>query len=514
MTSSKKTDLFRSSKHNTSIQGFLHHAETREDNIVYVEDIVGHVLDGYSENKLIHDNPKFNGCDWKKHARACTSSSSYKAGREGWTSPILIGVMDGHLGTLASAFVANTVPYELVALPEFQRGDYEQALTKLFAQLQQSLIASPSYNVEGSIPYASGTTASFALVTKEWTYFASLGDSPIIACDQKSAFQLIKSHNKNNQDCIRRILASGIPLADSAEALPAPMSSALKGGRRELALPAVDAIGAGLSIFGSLGDVWSDPRVYNLFVRTMQRFAKDVRSSYGARDSDRKSHHRTLERYSSEGVLPNKFIEYFSKCYENGDFKRDGINDEFICQVIGVPNAMQYEFYKFLLHRVCFPDPGPTGPTGPAAIVASMQILSDPIIREPIVKTMKNSHLKGFMITSDGMIAPQSESVRLPEMERLFDQRSGFDRCFTEFCNLTGVCDTDDRSGFLCWFGSIAPIIPLREREAKDDRDHRPSRRDSERGTHGSKHSSERSHKDREKHKTRSKTPPKKNRRH
>src|SRR4051794_1189096 len=79
----------------------------------------------------------------------------------------------GHNGKFAAQFVAATIAFELVMLPEFRDGDYSTATI-------QRLIDCPQYTVEKGQWLVSGACASVALITTNITYFASLGNSPVV----------------------------------------------------------------------------------------------------------------------------------------------------------------------------------------------------------------------------------------------------------------------------------------------------------------------------------------------
>ena len=110
----------------------------------------------------------------------------------------LFAVFDGHCGAIASSFLQHRFPYELAGTPEFHSGNYSQALTVAFQRVHAALLECKSYAPEApSNDFSSGCTASVALVTPTTTYFAMVGDSPIMVWRQKDSHPdlLFKEHD-------------------------------------------------------------------------------------------------------------------------------------------------------------------------------------------------------------------------------------------------------------------------------------------------------------------------------
>ena len=79
---------------------------------------------------------------------------------------------------------------------------------------------------------------------------------------------------------------------------------------------------------------------------------------------------------------------------------------------------------------------------------------NDPLTRTPLVKAVRNSHIFGFAIVSDGVAKPNLPYTKEPLIESLlFNERKTFSECFKAAAILACPPKTDDRSGFLCWFG-------------------------------------------------------------
>ncbi|TPX36740.1 hypothetical protein SmJEL517_g01283 [Synchytrium microbalum] len=172
-------------------------APSREDRVVVIEDYESFVRDGYAA----YDTRKFG--DVKPGP---PPSSSFKTpeitGSHPEQTPVenfkLFAVFDGHCGAIASTFMQYRFPYELAGTTEFHNGDYKQALTVAFQRAHAALLECKSYAPEApSNDFSSGCTASVVLVTPTVTYFAMVGDSPIMIWkqNQPNPELLFKEHD-------------------------------------------------------------------------------------------------------------------------------------------------------------------------------------------------------------------------------------------------------------------------------------------------------------------------------
>jgi hypothetical protein len=470
----------------------------------------------------------------KKHDSKHSKEDKYHGQCNG-DSNILLGVFDGHNGSMASVYLSQVAVYELFMLPEYQEGKYEKALNKLFLNLHTSLLECPEYKFSSSSHYASGSTASIALITDKWTYFASVGDSPILVASSgpstssgssataSQTYHLGSCHNYLNLECIRNIYNSGINTTitkidkntGQRQQVNYNFSPDLfnnnstminsSGEEEEGGVPKSLRIGDGLSVFGGIGDAMYDAEmVYNPLLNAMKSFCKLKHEQ-----SDRSR--RKLENYIETGKLCSKFRHYFTqKCTS---YKRD-----FICRVINIEKSIlptDSSFLGKLLLRVALStidnkdENKNENENGASEVEKPNYLKNDPIIREPFIKAVKNSHCSGFAIFSGGVIEPKLAYTEEPIVDKLIfplpsggrhkeekgekgEKGNSFENSFN-FCStlvfpsmklqkFSSTNVNDDRSGFLCWFNdrnhdeSTVSSSTKSRRKVKDDGDKKSSK--------------------------------------
>lgn len=402
-----KSDKFTSGLHKTSVQGFIQHSSKKEDNIVYIQNVSTYVAENYKNNKFILENPKF-------------STYNFKHGNENKDHNIFFGIFDGHDGKFASEFASETAVYELFSSPEYQAGNYKEALEKLFLSIHNSLLQSKHYKVdtgnESPNGIASGTCASVVLITKEWTFFASVGNSAIVVNDEKSLFHLGACHTQANEKCMKRVIKSCIPILRIHKDVTAEADDDVK--------ETYVSIGNDLKILGSIGDSLYHVEIYNNMVQAMNDFCNDAKRN------------GKLEKYIEKNIIVDRFQSHLTGSLQD-KYQILKTNVNFLCK--------NNRFYRDLLHSYTC-----------AENSKIKKVATDPITRRGYVQSIKNSHLKGFAIFSSGVIDAKLPYSKESLIEALiFNEKRGFDSCFSECCSLSQVSiksEEEDRSGFLCWF--------------------------------------------------------------
>jgi hypothetical protein len=406
---SKHSEKFKSRLHKTTIRGWINQKTSHEDNIIYIQDMSTFVAENYKKNKFIIANTKFKDFDF-------TASPGPGPGAGAGARNIFLGVFDGHGGKIASEFSSETAVYELFAMPEYQQGHYEKALKKLFINIHNSLLNSPYYKCENNLPFGSGSTASVALITPEWTFFASVGNTTILVCNvKKVVYHLGACHNRLNDDCVKNITESGIPVIRE--------SSESRDSRHE---ETCISIGGGLTFYGGIGDSLYDPTVFNAMISLMKKFYKENK----------------IKKYMLEDSLVEKFASYVKS---SSTMTSSTTTLNFQCRP-------KFKFYSSIL-KACESD-----------ITAPNLLKKDPIIRRPFVKSIRNRHLAAFAIVSNAVIESKMPYSKEPIIESLiFNETRGFDEGFKECSSLSQPPHSDDRSGFLCWFDSPVAPAPVRQ---------------------------------------------------
>jgi len=194
----------------------------------------------------------------------------------------LFGVFDGHLGKIAAEYVTLRLPYELVASEDFAAGFYEKALKTAYLAVHKALLQSPKYAPEGpQYDFTSGTTASVALVTPKYTYFASLGDSPIVVLkSDPDGFEKPQAlFTGYREEDVQRLQDSDIFLVSNYN----PHSV---GTDREKAFQAMTVKReyrhgfSDIKVLGSIGDSIYEPEPFNAFVSSLNSFNKEKAGTF------------------------------------------------------------------------------------------------------------------------------------------------------------------------------------------------------------------------------------------
>lgn len=355
-----------------------------------------------------------------------------KAGKNNDTN-MLLCLVKGHNGVIAADYANTLFPYELYSTKEYQNKEYEAALHKTFVKLHKELLNSDSYVLEEGQPQASGASLSVVLVTPEITYFASLGDSPILACqhnDNKEVQEFygdviknkrIKSsvsklmanssqnllvthqggfHNQHNIECKFTLSESKVP---SFKQKTEDGSYCLK-------------IGGGIKAFGSIGDGLYDFGVFNDLLTEVQEFKI-------ANENE-----NLLKIYKTEKVMLNAFATYLDTT--------KGPRNSYISSIINFEDTVNNKFLiDLLLHGRISP------------------ITKDPIIRIPTIQHILNDDLQGVLLTTKNMIESQSLNMIEPLIDNLaFNLNKGFEDCFSECINLKNGLGDKPTGGILCWY--------------------------------------------------------------
>ncbi|KAI9207898.1 uncharacterized protein BJ171DRAFT_257015 [Polychytrium aggregatum] len=122
-------------------------------------------------------------------------------------------VFDGHCGKTASSFLQYRFPFELCGNESFKKGDYQRALIETYHSVHRELLLCDKYEPEPpSNDFASGATASVVLFTPTYTYFAMLGDSPILTWKRHEDRPdiLFKEHDAENPQIHDYLIRSNI----------------------------------------------------------------------------------------------------------------------------------------------------------------------------------------------------------------------------------------------------------------------------------------------------------------
>lgn len=407
---SRISKKFTNSDSRTIIQGWHHNNVKGEDNFIYVSDIDDFVSKNHNDNVHVAAIDKLAKINYKKpsgHVKISSGAIEEKKSSRAHHGNSFIGVFDGHDGKNASIIASSIAVYELFALPEYHEQKYEEALKKLFINIHESILnINPKlYFIEEGQPYSSGTTASVVLITPRVTYFASIGNSPIIISladgPERGAVHAGACHNNLNDKCLQRVSESGIPILKPR--------SETKGASSLI-------IGDELSVFGGVGSPLYEPDIFNRMIRHMKKFKREKESK--------------ISRYIESKCLAQKF----------GDYLRT--KDSSLLQFLNFPSSapkVNTTFYENLLK----------------SNINELELKTSPITKKPYINGIKNELLFGFLIASDGVIEPKMPGSSEPLLQSLiFDKDMGFDKCFKECSSLTlpSTSNEDDRTGFLCWF--------------------------------------------------------------
>src|SRR5665647_3057882 len=351
----------KSDLHGTTIQPWIRQRGDRQDNYNSIHDLNDYLRKNHKSNKFLGQIPKFKSINFDDEKLKSNDDNI-----------LFLGVFDGHNGSFASQFVCQVLPYELFISPLYQAKQYRQALIEAFHNTQESLMNCLSYGYEGKFHHASGTTASISLVTPTKTYFASVGDSPIVVCMKENQLQHIGAcHTRHNNECMKNIIESNIPVFVTEHS------------ETENYL----TTGGNLQLLGSLGDILYDEQLFNALIDLSRQFrvAKSSR----------------LSQYKSVGNMTAKFGEFVEQC--------------------------RHPLAKLILRCINF--------KLELSLIVDLiesarlaKITKDPIIRTPVITSIVNSEVNGFMLATNGVIPCNLKGVLEPSLHLLlFNRKSGFD---------------------------------------------------------------------------------------
>jgi len=410
---------------------------SREDRILVIDDLLEYVRSNYPKYKtsLFGDSkPPFPEAVIKGLVN--DESSSYK----------LYGVFDGHCGSIASSFLKQRFPFELCATPDFKAGNYKEALIKTYTNLHKELLSCSKYSPElFDCLFCSGSTASVALVTPTFTYFAFLGDSPIISWRNKSAgpdfpfsehsIENFKLHDKiiesnvffsvylEDENEPYQILAAGDKTRieildrmkkdyDKPRALPYskcqyPMDALIE--KEDLRVKSKiypDDIRVGfskLNVLGSIGDSIYDPKIFNALIDEIEHYRKERVKTY---DSLMKSlvskkpianNLADVRKFKFEFEKPNMTVEEL-KTISPTTYTYESIRS-FIVK--------QDRWQKLLKKHIRLPESFDTSSLLCSALMnfrPQHKLKASGLKRQPDVLAVLNCDLKLFVLASDGVI--------------------------------------------------------------------------------------------------------------
>ena len=206
-------------------------------------------------------------------------------------------VFDGHCGAFASTYLSINFPLHLYNAPSFALGDLEAALKEAYASIHVDLLMDPEYYPESpSNDFSSGSTASSVLVTPTKTYFALLGDSPILVWKRhkEGPEMVFKEMDIDNPELHHYMATSGIFLVGIKEgagkkhtysiltqekvkrkAMKSNMYSHDFASRKRGGEHKFDDLRVGMSalnVWGTLGDSIYDVQVYNTLLKELDTY--------------------------------------------------------------------------------------------------------------------------------------------------------------------------------------------------------------------------------------------------
>jgi serine/threonine protein phosphatase PrpC len=358
----------------------------------------------------------------------------------------LYGVFDGHCGNIASSFLKQRFPFELCALPDFKAGNYKEALIKTYTNLHKELLSCSKYTPElFDCLFCSGSTASVALVTPIFTYFAFLGDSPIIVWKNKSSgpdfpfsehsIENYKLHDKiiesnvffsvylEDENEPYQILAAGdktrIEILDRMKkgyekprALPFnkcqyPMDALIE--REDLRVSSKiypDDIRVGfakLNVLGSIGDSIYDPKIFNALIDEVEHYRKERVKVYDA----------LMKNLISKRPIENAISETRRFKFE---FERSNITIEELKAISPLTYSYdsirsfivkQDKWNKLLKKHIRLPESFDTSSLLCSALMnfrPHHKLKASGLKRQPDIVSILNCDLKLFVLASDGVI--------------------------------------------------------------------------------------------------------------
>lgn len=178
----------------------------------------------------------------------------------------LFAIFDGHGGDAYAADLAKTMlPFCLALNEKYQTGDYENALKQVVLQLHHIIKSSPLVCCR-SDQHSGGSTISIALRTKQHTFFAWAGDSPIVIYNSDGTWSMPKMHDSDNKECQERILSSNIPVMSDDDVYVS---------REKNHCGKYPRFGTGLNVFGGIGDASNDPDILVRIIELIHSYHRD-----------------------------------------------------------------------------------------------------------------------------------------------------------------------------------------------------------------------------------------------
>jgi len=408
---------------------------SKEDRILIIDDLLNYVRVNYPKYKTStfgDSKPPYPEVALK----GTDDTSSYK----------LYGVFDGHCGSIASSFLKQRFPFELCATADFKAGNYKEALIKTFTNLHKELLSCSKYTPElFDCLFCSGSTASVALITPTFTYFAFLGDSPIITWKNKAAgpefpfnehsIDNFKLHDKiiesnvffsvylEDENEPYQILAAGDKTRieilnrmkkdyEKPHALPFskcqyPMDALIE--KEDLRVKSKiypDDIRVGfskLNVLGSIGDSIYDPKIFNALIDEVEHYRKERVKTY---DNLMKS--LTSKKPTNNTITdPRKF---------KFEFERTNITVEELKAISPITYTYdsirsfivkQERWQKLLKKHIKLPESFDTSSLLCSAVMnfrPQHKLKASGLKRQPDVIAVLNCDLKLFVLASDGVI--------------------------------------------------------------------------------------------------------------
>jgi serine/threonine protein phosphatase PrpC len=408
---------------------------SKEDRILIIDDLLEFVRVNYPRYKTSvfgDSKPQYPEAILK----GTDDSSCYK----------LYGVFDGHCGSIASSFLKQRFPFELCATPDFKAGNYKEALIKTYTNLHKELLSCTKYTPElFDCLFCSGSTASVALVTPTFTYFAFLGDSPIITWRNKSAgpefpfnehsIDNFKLHDKiiesnvffsvylEDENEPYQILAAGdktrIEILDRMKkdyekphALPFskcqyPMDALIE--KEDLRVKSKiypDDIRVGfskLNVLGSIGDSIYDPKIFNALIDEVEHYRKERIKTY---DNLMKSL-TSKKPTSNPNTDPRKFKFEFEKPNITVEELKAISPITYTYDSIRSYIVKQERWQKLLKKHIKLPESFDTSSLLCSAVMnfrPQHKLKASGLKRQPDVVAVLNCDLKLFVLASDGVI--------------------------------------------------------------------------------------------------------------
>ncbi|KAJ1547146.1 hypothetical protein HK096_004170 [Nowakowskiella sp. JEL0078] len=216
--SSEVLPVFRAA---AASQGAGFFTPSKEDRIVFIDDLFDHVHAGYAKYDVEKFGDSMPALPAEKFVTPVEADenigvqivNNFKLFAAYLMIYFHILVFDGHCGQFASTFLQYRFPFELCGNESFANGLYEDALRETYQSIHKELLKAKKYAPEApNNDFSSGATASVILVTPTRTFFASLGDSPIIVWrrDEPQPDILIKEHDAENKNIHTTLVDSNI----------------------------------------------------------------------------------------------------------------------------------------------------------------------------------------------------------------------------------------------------------------------------------------------------------------